>query len=232
MPKRGSILLLTFILLFGAGILLMAGKPGSHTGVTAKEQADGIEPAAEIPGWLVEAVKSRFSPDAQALVKPEQITFMQVQMQPPSAGKRPELAAFLTLDRLNGVFLLFADRGGRYELVYEKLLPVYGVEVAGAAQQQLVLTAGQGGTGMQENKLFVIRHTNQGYREVWEGVGHSHAARETIETVDGQVVIDAEGNLIYLQLKRTLDSAGNPLMEQSSYQLYRFDEQTGRYERI
>jgi hypothetical protein len=186
-----------------------------------------------VPDWLAEDVRSRFSDTAKHLVKKELITVAQVRMKSRTAegASPPELAAYLTLDRLNGVFVLYAYEDGGYRPVYTRAEPVYGLQIIGGGEY-LVLTSGYGGTGIQENKLFVIRRTADGYREVWSGIAHKHKAGETVDVIEGNVQFDlANDTMLYFSLERSMDSAGATLMEKSSYELLRYNEKTMRFEK-
>lgn len=221
-----------FLFLAGIGHFLLDSTKLSQSQVIARESGGKQNgEASAVPDWIYEDLKTRFPDPAKSMIKKESISFLQVQMRPATmeVQPEPELAAYITLDHLNGVFVLYAKQNGEYQAIYEKKEPVYGLQVVGGGAKQLVLTAGMGGTGIQENKLYIIRHTPMGYKEVWEGIAHYHQAQQTIDVTDGNVQFDGDDRLIYFQLKRTLDSTGAVLMEKSSYQQFTYNDTSMQY---
>ncbi len=233
MPKQTwSFFFLIVLLTAGVGLFLYQQlEPSSEAFASESSGRDGGETI--VPDWLVEDLRNRFPEPAKSMITKELITALQVNMKPrsPETDSRPEIAAYVTLDRLSGIFVLYENQKGRYQPVYLKTEPVYGLQVVGGGDF-LVLTSGFGGTGIQENKLYVIHRTPEGYKEVWSGLAHSHQARETIDVVDGNVQFDLSQNqMVYFRLERTLDATGVTLMEKSSYELLRYNEKAMRFEK-
>lgn len=84
----------------------------------------------------------------------------------------PEYLAWVKLDRLNGLGILFDARGGRYEPVYEIREPIDQVSFH-QSSRSLIVAAGHGGTGLQQNWFRVIREVDGSFREVWTGIERS-----------------------------------------------------------
>jgi hypothetical protein len=225
---------LFILVLFAAGMgSLFWQQVEPLTEAYAREESDDDFGKLIVPDWLADDLRERFPEPARSMVRKELITAVQINMAPktPETNPEPEIAAYISLDRLNGVFVLYAKQNGAYQPVYTKMEPVYGLQVIGKGEF-LVLTSGFGGTGIQDNKLYVIHWTPQGYAEAWSGVAHSHRAQETVDLVDGNVQFDLSNNqMVYFRLERTLDATGVTLMERSSYELLRYSEKTMRFEK-
>ncbi|WP_134687100.1 hypothetical protein [Brevibacillus migulae] len=187
---------------------------------------------ASIPDWLVEDVRSRLAPEMQKLVVENGISYSQIQLDKSETGKsnEPELAVIANTGHRNGIFLLYAYKDGRYEAVFEMKQPVIGFQVIGREEKMVVLTTETSGGKKDEDSLYVIRSTSNGYKVVWSGIGHSRTENETIETIEGNLQLDDEKNLIYLQLRRTLEPTGVPIMEQSSAKLFWYNEKKQHFE--
>jgi len=182
-----------------------------------------------VPSWLYEFFKAKFKePD---LVKPENITFLHVRM---NSNEPPQIAAYLTIDRLNGVFALFELQGDKYKEVYVKEKPIYGLQVLGNSNKQYVaFIAGLGGTGYQDNSFYLLGYTSKGYKEVWKGI----AERYTFGPKQNYIIIGAinfhipNEQLIYSQFKRTYKSSpqsqfdiNKPDKTEKSIKVLKYDE--------
>ncbi|WP_139488894.1 hypothetical protein [Brevibacillus dissolubilis] len=231
--------LIPFICLVMAGIgsltMDMPPKSPEHANAMAAERTQADRPSV-VPDEILHRIKNHFPAETQEHITKDNITMLQVNLKDRPEGSSsfvPQLAVSVALDHLNGLFAIYEQVEGGYKEVYVLEEPVYGVQVLGGGVQQIAFTSGLGGTGVQENKLHVIRHTPEGYAEVWSDIAHSHEAREMIQSVDGTIVYDEQRNeLIYFQLKRTMDAAGTILAEKSSYQVLVYNEKTRKYELV
>jgi hypothetical protein len=227
---KWGLIVLIVLLTAGAGLTLFQYMDSSEEAF-ARESAAPRDSDSMVPDWIVDDLRTRFPEPAKSMVTKDRIIVVQLKMTPPTDEREavPQIAAYVTLDHLNGAFVLYAKQNGVYQPVYQKMEPVHGLQVVGHGQY-VVLTSGFGGSGIQENKLYVIRHTPAGYQEVWSGVAHTHQARETIEVVDGNVQFDLSNDtMVYFRLERTLEATGVTLMEKSSYEVLRYNEKTMRF---
>ena len=197
--------------------------------VTGVANGSGSE---HIPDWLAEDIRSRFAQDLQKRVVKEAVTYAQVQLDTTDTEKsnEPEIAVIANADDRNGIFLLYAYIDGRYEAAFEMKQPVTGFQVIGRKEKMIVLTTATSGAKKAEDSLYVIRATPDGYKIVWSGIGHSRTENETIEMIDGNLQLDDEENLVYLQLRRTLEPTGVPIMEQSSARVFLYNDKKQHYE--
>ncbi|UFJ42224.1 hypothetical protein LOK74_06935 [Brevibacillus humidisoli] len=234
MIRRKSLLLFCFLIIAAAVTLWYAGQPQLYP----VQAEDDIEPEAAqldpVPDWLYEDVKARLTGNAQALLQPSSLTVVRTHLRyDEKTGQRqePELAVFVTLDHLNGLFVLYAQQDGRYQPVYVKEEPVYGVQLFSVGGgETLVFTSGFGGTGIQENKLHALRYTPEGYREVWSDIGYAHTAYpEEIQVTYGNVQMSMSGDLVYLRLQQKRSPTGEVQTETSSSETLTYDEQTHQY---
>ncbi|SHN87143.1 hypothetical protein [Desulfitobacterium chlororespirans] len=109
----------------------------------AKQFSDDI-----VPDWLYQSLQQKFN-SATISIKQEDITFILVNLK--ESGKS-QVAAFLSIDRMNGYFILYEFREGKYVEVYSKSEPVYSMQVyggGGGGKQLLAFISGHGGTGVQ-----------------------------------------------------------------------------------
>lgn len=238
--------LIVFILAAGAAIffMLQAKEPLSEVLVNGGTSKKAVN-AANIPDWIIQDMQTRLNDIDKNRVQLQGISILQVRMkkkfqerqtdqEKKSAEQKksgPELIAYANLDQHKGLLVLYAKEKGRYRVVYEKKEPICSVQIIDDDNSQIVLTTGNSENGKEENKLYVLRYTPQGYREVWDGIAHFRREGQTIDQVDGSVQFPGNNQLIYFELNRTLDSVGMPLMEKSSYQVFTYNEKKARYEK-
>ncbi|SOC38675.1 hypothetical protein [Ureibacillus acetophenoni] len=177
-----------------------------------------------VPDWLYHSLRKRFRyPDE---IKREEITVMKVNMKPYDSE---QIAAFINVDMVNSVFVIFEKHGDHYDEVYCKDSFVESVDIIGAMEkdQKIVLTAGTSGTGYVESYHYVIRYTPEGYQDVWDGLARyfvSHHIAPTDIKQNGTISFDAGGNELYYSLIKT-----EPKQEVTA-QLYKYNKQKHKYE--
>lgn len=200
------------------------------TAVANEATKDNIN-SQSVPDWLVSAMKAEFlNPD---LVKPNDITLAQVRLK---ETNEPQILAYLTIDRLNGVIMLFEDKGEGYKTVYKRNEPVYGIQIYGAGNGQLVsFITGFGGTGFQENNFYLIGYNSDSYKELWKDIAEKYNFGGPLPYSHTQGAINfdlANEMMIYTQQVRTYDKleynedAPDKIENITSY--FKFDHESGK----
>lgn len=226
--------LIVIFLVIGCSSVTKKGEEPKATDKTkVSVQRDNLkDDKAIVPEWLYDAIKNKFQqPD---LVKKDEITFFQVRMK---QTHEPQIVAYLTLDRLNGVFVIFEKQGQEYKEVYEKREPVYETMVFGREIGQIVaFTSGLGGTGMQENNFHVVKFTSKGYKEVWKGIAEAYNFGGPFpwSRILGSINLDI-GNkeLVYGEIKRTYNKTDfdeeKPDKVETKVRVYKYNEKTDKF---
>ena len=198
-------------------------RPASKSQIPKHKNKTGV--IELVPDWLFHSLRKRFRyPDR---IKREEITMMKINMKPRDS-KSEQIAAFINVDMVNAVFVIFEKHGDHYDEVYCKDLFVESVKVIGAQEhdQKIVLTGGGGGTGIWESSHYVIRYTPEGYKDVWEGVATLRVS-DKIAPYDiqqnGTIGFDAGGNELYYALIKS-----QPVPEVSG-QIYKYNENRMKY---
>lgn len=206
----------------------MPHEAAQQSGLVA-EASGNVQPSE----WLLQDIRAHVPAEEQQKVTPASVSLLQLTNQSAEGERRHAaselVAAFVKLGAEKGLFLLYAKRQGRYEAVYQKEERIKNLQfLDGNGEGMLsITTAGKKG---EEDSLYLIRATADGYKEVWSGTANARHEDVTIDTVVGNLQVDDEGNLIYLQLKRTLDQTGTPIMEQSSARIFTYNEKKQHYE--
>jgi hypothetical protein len=121
----------------------------------------------EIPKWLYQSIRQKFM-EYPNLLKKEDISFIKLNHFHPWL-QRDVLAAFVNIEMKDGIFVLYETTQDGFRQIYEKRLPVIGVQAYW--DNNLMFTARVGsGTGYWIDEHYLIRHTNQEYKEVWKGL--------------------------------------------------------------
>lgn len=229
--KRWGFLLFVILLLGTAATLLLYPYAVATFGPGSGGEIDPAVPVA-VPEWLYRDIRNRLAPEIQEKLKREQIALTHIQLEGPSAEDhlQAELVVSANIDQKHGIFLLYEYANGRYEAVYEANHPIAGWQIMGEKQRMIAVSTATSNGNRDEDSLYVIRHTPEGYKVVWSGIGHAKTVGETVDMIDGNLQLDDEGNLIYLQFRRTLDATGVPIMEQSSARLFEYNEKKLHYE--
>ncbi len=123
--------------------------------------------AVEDASWLRESFYQRFPNQREAVDNGLQVLRVNLDEDADS-----EYFAWLSLDRLNGMGILFDRQGSAYRSVYEINEPVYQVSFD-QPTRSIIVSAGNGGTGIQHNWFHVIQKVEGNYREVWAGIEKS-----------------------------------------------------------
>lgn len=215
------------------------GKEGNKPGedISSVINSKGGQNSAEfVPDWLYQSLLAKFDLDAENdLELPrEAITLVRVNMKN-SAG--PQIAAYLTLNRVEGYFLLYEFAEGNYKEVYSLHQPVYGLQVYGGweGKQMIAFVSGHGGTGYQENYFHLISYTKDGYKEIWSGLAEKVEFgqlpyRRTVGSLnlsmDNQLLIYSTINHEYVKPEEDIT---NPDKVAKSVELYRYDPQAEQF---
>jgi hypothetical protein len=182
-----------------------------------------------IPDWIFNSIRAKSTrPD---LVTKEKIDLMTVHMKP---SPDTQIAAFATIHKYEGIFVLFEKVQGKYHEVYVKNIPVVGVQNFGYADQSIVLTGRTGdGSGSWEYTHFVIRYTPQGYKEVWSGLAqYNQSVLLPYLQIYGGIIFVSTNSFIYFQFKQTTNDPVKPPSIETSFQLYKYNEQKMKYELV
>ncbi len=123
--------------------------------------------AVEDTAWMREPFYKQFPNHRDAVNQELQV--LRVNLDEDSDS---EYFAWLSLDRLNGLGILFDRQGSAYQAVYEIKQPVYQVSFD-QPSRSVILSAGNGGTGIQHNWFHVLQKVGGNYREVWTGIEQS-----------------------------------------------------------
>jgi hypothetical protein len=123
--------------------------------------------ALEDASWLRESFYRRFPDQRQAVDKELQVLRVNL-----DEDTEPEYLAWLSLDRLNGSGILFDRQGSAYQSVYQINDPIYQVSFD-QPTRSIIISSGNGGTGIQHNWFHVIQKVGGNYREVWAGIEQS-----------------------------------------------------------
>lgn len=220
---RKSLFIVTIVL----GMILQGGQ------VVQAEPAAPAQAGVAVPDWVWEEFRAEFG---KAGVKRENIGVLVINM---TGGEQPQVAAWTTLGRMEGLFVLYEYRNGTYVKVYEKRSAVWNV---GDYGRELVLTFSAGsGTGYQKNTIHVLRHTPKGFKVVWNGDGSYYnsmgGGADPSMGFDASVVtngvwlhhtrnVRAFGGFDELKKKR----AERPFVEKSVTDVYKYNEKTFQYE--
>lgn len=206
-------------------------------GCSSGLKRDSLETAdnAVSPNWLLKAVKAEFK--SSSLVDPKDITFVQVRMRD---IPKPQILAYITMDRLNGLIILFEDTGDGYKAVYKRNEPVYGVQVFGSGSNQVVaFTAGHGGTGIQENFFYVLGYSTEIYKELWKGAAERYTFTGALpySYTLGAINLDMTNqSLIYTQYIRTYNKPqfdiNTPDLAETKTFYFIYDADTGEYKLV
>ncbi|USG68028.1 hypothetical protein NDK47_12420 [Brevibacillus ruminantium] len=225
---------LALIMLVSAGIGFAAGRQyslssygfASHDGTTLST-----------PAWIVEDMSGRVAEDVRQLVTRDGIKLIPIGNQKETAQAQselpPDLLASINLPDGQGLVVVYERKGSHYQAAFSKAESVYSYQLV--ADNQLVLTTNSPSADVDERTYHILHKTPEGYREVWNGLAHRQLRqkqRENHEVLDASVFLDAaQKSMIYFSLERSLDLTGVPIMEKSSYQLWRYNERTLRYEK-
>jgi hypothetical protein len=154
--------------------------------------------AVEDASWLREAFYQQFPSHRDAVNKELQVLRVNLDDDADS-----EYLAWLSLDRINGLGILFDRQGGAYQPVYQIQEPVYQVSFD-QPTRSLIISAGNGGTGVQQNWFHVIQKVGGNYREVWTGIERSSMfGRPPFTQRHGTVAIAQDVALNALTLRHT-----------------------------
>lgn len=208
--------------------LLLAGCSGQGT-PASKERPAGME---VVPDWLYESVKAKFESSSVSVTK-NKITMLRIHLKD---SEKPQIAAYLTLDHLTGVFVLYEYQDGSYREVYVKNEPVYGVQVFGGGQQFLAFISGFGGTGVQENYFHLLGYTNGGYTEVWSDVAEQvkFSGPPPYYRVIGSISLSMDGQaLVYSRYKEIFEGSevdvSRPDRIKQDAELYNYNKEKGKF---
>lgn len=221
-----KVIVTAVVLLFGISIFFSRSFMAKSNALAPVEvnKATGCS----IPDEIYKAIKIKFP----FIESKAQINYINTHLNPNGEG---EIALFSAFDRLNGFFILFEKKGQHYNEKYVEGTPVYSCEVT-PSTSQIVFSSGLGGTGIQENKLHVIRYTPKGYSDVWNGIETSiRFASAPFIRIDGCVKtpFGDSDELIYFQLKRTYKYNNNNfalISKETTVQNFKYNEQKMKYE--
>lgn len=123
--------------------------------------------AAEDTSWLKESFYKQFPNQRDAVDRELQVLRINLDNDADS-----EYLAWLSLDRINGLGILFDRQGSAYKAVYQIKDPIYQVSFD-QPSRSVIISAGNGGTGVQHNWFHVIQKVGGNYQEVWSGIEKS-----------------------------------------------------------
>lgn len=186
-----------------------------------------------VPDWLYQSLLEKFE-NTTFLLEKEHITFAQVNLK---QSEIPQIAAYVTIDRLNGYFAIYEYVENEYIEVFSKSEPIYGMQVFGGGKEQLIgFTSGLGGTGVQENNFHLIGYTNNGYSEVWSGIAEKYefwGEPPYYSTIGSYNLSMGNKSLFYSKNIQTYNNfevdPNNPDSSQQYYELLIYDDQLGRF---
>lgn len=202
----------------------------NYQGLSIDEESTSVSIVSD---WLYQSLLEKFK-NTTFLLEKEHITFAQVNLK---QSEMPQIAAYVTIDRLNGYFAIYEYVENEYIEVFSKSEPIYGMQVFGGGKEQLIgFTSGLGGTGVQENNFHLIGYTNNGYSEVWSGIAEKNEFRGEIpyyRTIGSyNLSIDNKG-LVYSKTIQTYNNMeidlNSPDSSQQYYELYTYNEQLGLF---
>jgi hypothetical protein len=178
-----------------------------------------------IPDWLFHSIRAKFR--YPELIKREDIEMFKINMK--RSESEEQIAAFINVDAVNAVFVIYEKKSNHYQEVYVNELFVEGVKVVGVSpnNQILVVTGGGGGTGIWQSYHYVVRYTPKGYKEVWKGIAtnreHDPIANYHLQQ-NGMIGFDAGGSELYYAQMTSAPT------RKSIFQLYKYNEQKSEYE--
>lgn len=184
-----------------------------------------------VPDWLYQSLQQKFN-SATTSIKQEDITFILVNLK---ESDKSQVAAFVSIDRVNGYFILYEFRQGKYVEVYSKSEPVYGMQVYGGGKQLLAFISGHGGTGVQENSFHVIGYTSKGYSEIWSGIaekfmfGGQVPDYRTIGSIN--LTMDNQ-TLVYSITEELYNKIDKPDKVEQTVEIYKYDTEQEKFVRI
>lgn len=179
-----------------------------------------------VPDWLYHAIEKMFA-KPHYKIKRESITMMKVNLKP---TKSEQIVAFINLDMVNSLFIIFEKQGEDYEEVYCKKWYIDSVEVIDqlfGQNQVLIVKGSTSGTGYVEGYHYVIRYTPEGYKDVWKKLSRyfvSHYIAPTDIKEIGTINFDSVGDELYYSLIKI-----EPKLEVIS-ELYVYNDQKHQYE--
>jgi hypothetical protein len=191
-----------------------------------------------VPDWIYQSIRTKLSsPD---LIKQEEISLIKLNMaRNPDGLERAQIAAFVNVDNKEGVFVLYEKANGMYQEVYEKKLPILGVQVFHNQNREILITARVGsGTGLIRDEDYVLRNTAKGYKEVWRGISISMQILTEAPPhfyINGNVSFDyAQDRLIYFQIKEvyTKDDFIHPKKRECHFEIYKYNVNEVKYELV
>ena len=195
----------------------------------AKQFSDDI-----VPDWLYLSLQQKFN-SGTISIKQEDITFILVNLK---ESDKSQVAAFVSIDRLNGYFILYEFREGKYVEVYSKSEPVYSMQVyggGGGGKQLIAFTSGHGGTGVQENSFHVIGYTNKGYSEIWSGVAEKFmfGVQAPYYRTIGSINLTMDNQtLVYSITEELYNKIDKPDKVEQTVEIYKYDNKQEKFVRI
>ncbi|MEH6993086.1 hypothetical protein V7075_10260 [Neobacillus drentensis] len=191
-----------------------------------------------VPDWIYQSIRTKLSsPD---LIKKEEISLIKLNMaRYPNDMDRARIAAFVNVDNKEGVFVLYEKVNGMYQEVYEKKLPILGVQVFHNHNHEILITARIGsGTGLIRDEHYVLRNTAKGFKEVWSAIAISMQMLTEAPPhfyIFGNVSFDfAQDHLIYFQLKEvyTKDDFIYPKERECHFEIYKYNVNDAKYDLV
>jgi hypothetical protein len=233
LKKSVAVCLLVLFLVVGCaeGFQKEQGFNGKEKPIGSSQKDTLGDSGTLVPDWLYEAMKGKFQQPES--VNKNEITLFQVRMR---ADNEPQIAAYLTLDRLNGTFVIFEKQENGYKEVYETREPVHAVQVYGGGNAQLVgYTSGLGGTGYQENVYHLLKFTSKGYQEVWQGTAEQYICGPLpMDKTLGSVNVDMDkSELVYGEIRRIYNDTDfigkEPSKVETKLEVLRYNENEGKF---
>lgn len=195
----------------------------------AKQFSDDI-----VPDWLYQSLQQKFD-GATISIRQKDITFILVNLK---ESDKSQVAASVSIDRVNGYFILYEFREGKYVEVYSKSDPVYGMQVyggGGGGKKLIAFTSGHGGTGLQENSFHVIGYTNNGYSEIWSGVAEKFmfGGQGPYYRTIGSINLTMDNQmLVYSITEELYNEIDKPDKVEQTVEIYQYDTEQEKFARI
>lgn len=185
--------------------------------------------ALTIPGWLVETLQGKV--DRPDLISAENISISYVNM---NLSYYPHLVVYADSGYSNSIFFIFEWQGNKYVPVFERKWCIRGIEIK---YPHIILTVHESsGTGFAAYNYHVLRFTQDGYRQVWEGMASYYEMfpRATNFDITASLAFPQVDELMYFRVKRKFKGMDetNIIRKRNLFKVYRYNESMMVYEEM
>lgn len=151
----------------------------------------------------------------------------------PTTGKS-QIMAYGSANKLDGAFVICEDSDGDYREIYaSKHKLILSVQIQ---HPNIVLVCmDESGTGAATASFHLIRHTNSGYKNVWNGLANHYDTNYSPQfcfEVTAGISFSNTGELIHSAFKKLYEHGNptNPVNTEKIFDIYKFDEDYMQYQ--